>query len=186
MKPHLIALGIAVLLMGLTIQVQAQQISRLLLSKNLTIEIPPYQFRVHTIRVWKQDTIRLTVQVRGGQGEIYLLVERIHLHIGDLTETGRSRRIIKTIIYNPGLIKGRDNTHLTADLDGHLNIILNNTQFPQPKTVKLRQVFEKSMKIQYATLLIRNFSLLFGGIILLLGLFEKPSERTGLLPSVEQ
>jgi len=182
MKIRYFSAGLAIVMMGLLIGIEAPLFSRLVYAKSTVLEIPRKDFRVHSERVWQGDVVRLDVDVRGGNGDLYLLVDRVHFYIGTREERGAPTKILTTRIHEPSLITGSYSVTLTADLEGHLNIFFNNTLSPQPKTVTFTRVFERSTNVEYATLIIRNLSVLGGGLLLFIGLVmrsEEPERRFG-------
>ena len=58
------------------------------------------------------------------------------------------------------------------DVEGHLKIILNNTASLYPKTVIITKIFQYATNVMYATLIIRNLSLLGSLILFIFGFVE--------------
>jgi hypothetical protein len=123
-------------------------------------------------RVWEGDVIRLEFQVRGGDEDIYLSVERTHFYIPPRIEFGAPARVLTATVHENSLISGLESIPLTIDLEGHLNIFINNTVSPMPKTVTYTRVFERSTNIIYATLIIRNLFALASFTFLILAVAE--------------
>lgn len=176
MKLHYLAIGLVVIIIGLLVSLEAPLISKLLLTNEVVIEIPRKDFRLRVKRVWQGDVLRLDFDVKGGDGDLYLHIERVHFYIGPRLEQGAPSKILTTTVHGPSLVNGSDSITLNVDLEGHLNILLNNTYSPQPKTVTLTTVFERSTNVEYATKIIRNLMLIGGGVLLLLGLLENYDE----------
>jgi len=186
LKLRNIATGLLVTLMGFLLVQSSPQISRSLLRRTIVYEIPRYDFRIQVERVWKGDMVRLDIEVQGGEGDLYLFVERSHFYIPARQEFGPPARVITHTLQDSSLIVGSDTATFTADLEGHLNILLNNTLSPQPKTVRYFRVFLRSTNVEYTTLIIRNVSLLVGAAFILIGLienYELRRERLELFPN---
>jgi hypothetical protein len=123
-------------------------------------------------RVWQGDVIRLDFQVQGGDEDVYLYVERTHFYIAPRVEFGAPARVLTTTIHENSLISVEESIPFTIDLEGHLNIFINNTISPMPKTVTYTRVFERSTNMIYATLIIRNLFALASFTFLILAVAE--------------
>lgn len=172
MKLSYVYAGLAVIIIGVCISIGAPFISTSLFRKNIVIEIPRKDFRLNVMRVWKGDIVCLNFFIQGGDSDLNLLIERVHFYIGPRMEQGAPARILTTKVYGPSIVNGSDSVTLNIDLEGHLNILLNNTYSSQPKTVKMTRVFERSTNVEYGTRIIRNLMLLAGGLMLFLGFLE--------------
>lgn len=181
MKLRYLSLGLAVIAIGILAVWQASLISRILLTKTTTIEVPRKDFRLLVERVWKGDVVRFDIGVQGGEDDLHILIERIHFYIGPRQEYGAPASIFSTVVHGPDTIHDSDSVTLDIDLGGHLNILLNNTASPYPKTVTFTRAFEKSTNVEYGAKIIRNMCILFGGVSLFIGLLENYEEiRDGL------
>lgn len=172
MKLRYPSAGLAIILIGLIVAAEAPLLSQIFLTKKVVLEIPREDFRFRVERIWQGDVIRLDFDVQGGEEDLYILIERFHFYIGPRQEFGVPASIFTLTVLGPSLIKGSESLTYTADLEGHLNILFNNTVFTQPKTVTFTRIFKKSTNMVYATLIIRNLCLLAGGVLLLLGLLD--------------
>ena len=172
MKPRYIYAALAIFSAGLLISSQAPLLSRLLLTKTVIFEIPRRDFRLHVERVWRGDVVRLDFEVEGGDENIYVYVERTHFYIAPRVEYGAPARVLTATVHDSSLISGSDSIPLTIDLEGHLNIFINNTMASMPKTVTFTRVFERSTNMIYATLIIRNLLSLASFTFVLLGIAE--------------
>ena len=123
-------------------------------------------------RVWKGDVVRLEFKVKGGDGDLSISIDRVHFYIGQRQEGGVPTQVFFDCIHGPVEFTVSYNVTLNADLGGHLNILLNNTSSPYPKTVILTRVFERSTNVEYATAVFRNLGFLGAGMVLFLGRFE--------------
>ncbi len=179
MKPRYLYAAIAILSAGLLISSQAPLLSRLLLTRTVVFEIPRRDFRLHVERVWRGDVVRLDIDVEGGDEDIYVYVERTHFYIAPRVEFGAPARVLTATVHDTSLISGSDSISLTIDLEGHLNIFINNTISPMPKTVTFTRVFERSTNMIYATLIIRNLSALASFTFVLLAVEENYLEIKG-------
>jgi hypothetical protein len=162
--------------LGLLIYSQSSFLSKYLLTRTVVFEIPRKDFRLHVERVWKGDLVRLDFEVEGGNKDIFLNVERAHFYIPPRVEFGSPARILTKTVYETNLINGTVSISLSIDLEGHLNIFINNTASSMPKTVKFTRVFEKSTNIIYTTLIVRNFSILTSFIFVILAILENYNE----------
>jgi len=176
LKPRYIYAAIAILSVGLLISSQAPLLSRLLLTRTVVFEIPRRDFRLHVERVWQDDIIRFELQVRGGDEDIYWFVERTHFYIPPREEFGAPARVLTRTIHENSLITGEESIPFTIDLEGHLNIFINNTVSSMPKTVTFTRIFEKSTNVIYATLIIRNLFALASFTFLILAIAENYPE----------
>jgi len=172
LKPRYLYAAIAILSAGLLISSQAPLLSRLLLTRTVVFEIPRRDFRLHVERIWKGDVIRLDFEVEGGDEDIYVYVERTHFYIAPRVEFGAPARVLTAKVHDSSLISGSDSIPLTIDLEGHLNIFINNTISPMPKTVTFTRVFERSTNVIYASLIIRNLFSLASFTFVLLAVAE--------------
>jgi len=160
LKPRYVYAALAIFAAGILISSQAPLLSRLFLTKTVVFEIPRRDFRLHVERVWRGDVVRLDFDVDGGDENIFVYVERTHFYIAPRVEFGAPARVLTKTVHDSSLISGSDSIPLTIDLEGHLNIFINNTVSQIPKTVTFTRVFERSTNMIYATLIIRNlFSL---------------------------
>ena len=172
MKPRYIYAAIAIFAAGMLISSQAPLLSRLFLTKTVVFEIPRKDFRLHVERVWRGDVVRLDFDVEGGDENIYVNVERTHFYIAPRVEFGAPARVLTQKIHGSSLISGSDSIPLDIDLEGHLNIFINNTIAPMPKTVTFTRVFERSTNMIYATVIIRNLLTLASFTFVLLAVAE--------------
>jgi hypothetical protein len=172
LKPRYIFAALAIFFAGLLISSQAPLLSKLLLTKTVVFEIPRRDFRLHVERVWRGDVVRLDFEVGGGDENIYVYVERTHFYIAPRVEYGAPARVLTATVHDSSLISGSDSIPLTIDLEGHLNIFINNTISSMPKTVTFTRVFERSTNMIYATLIIRNLLSLASITFVLLGIAE--------------
>jgi hypothetical protein len=172
LKPRYIYAALAILSAGLLISSQAPLLSRLLLTRTVVFEIPRREFRLHVERVWQGDVVRLEFHVQGGDEDIYLFVERTHFYIAPRVEFGAPARVLTETVHENSIISGSDSVPFTIDLEGHLNIFINNTISPMPKTVTYTRIFERSTNMIYATLIIRNLFALASFTFLILAIAE--------------
>lgn len=172
MKLRYIYAGLAIIFVGVLVSLESPLISKLLLTKNVVIEIPRKDFRLRVERVWRGDIVRLDFDVHGGDGDLNILIERVHFYIGPRMEQGAPAKILTNMVYGPSIVNEHDSVILHIDLEGHLNILLNNTYSSLPKTVTMTTVFERSTNVEYGTMMIRNLMALAGVLLLLLGFIE--------------
>lgn len=176
MKLRYVSIGVAMLAVGLVVAWQAPLISRLLLTKTDVLEIPRKDFRLLVERVWRGDVVRLDVDVQKGEGTLYIFVERVHFYIGPRQEFGVPARIFTSTVHGPSRIDEFESVRLDIDLEGHLNILLNNTSSLYPKTVSFTRVFEKSTNVEYGTIIFRNMCILAGSVSLFIGFLQNYEE----------
>jgi len=172
LKPRYIFAALAIFSAGLLISAQAPLLSKLLLTKTVVFEIPRKDFRLHVERVWSGDVVRLHFEVEGGDENIYVYVERTHFYIAPRVEYGAPARVLTATVHDSSLISGSESIPLTIDLEGHLNIFINNTISLMPKTVTFTRVFERSTNMIYGTLIIRNLFSLASFTFVLLAIAE--------------
>ncbi len=176
MKLRYISIGLAILAVGLVVAWQAPTISRLLLTKTDVLEIPRKDFRLLVERVWRGDVVRLDFDVQRGEGGLYLFVERVHFYIGPRQEFGDPAQIFTSTVHGPSRVDEFESVRLDIDLEGHLNILLNNTSSLYPKTVSFTRVFEKSTNVEYGTIIFRNMCILSGSVFLAAGFLQNYEE----------
>ena len=157
---------------GFLISSQAPLLSRLLLTRTVVFEVPRKDFRLHVERVWRGDVVSLNFEVEGGDEDIYVYVERTHFYVAPRVEFGAPARVLTKTVHESSRITGSESIPLTIDLEGHLNIFINNTISPMPKTVTFTRVFERSTNMIYATLIIRNLFSLASFTFVLLAVAE--------------
>ena len=179
MKPRYLYAAMVILIAGLIINSQATLFSKVFLTRTVVFEIPRKDFRLHVERVWQGDKIKLNFDVEGGDNDIYVYVERTHFYIAPRVEFGAPARVITNTIHETSLIKSSESVSLDIDLEGHLNIFINNTISSMPKTVTLTRVFEKSTNMIYATLIIRNLFAFASFIFLILATIDNYDEIKG-------
>ena len=178
MKPRTLSVGMVIVISGFLIWASAPYIAKNMLTETVTMEIAPQGLDVFFIRIQKGDVVNFTVEISGEQNDIVLYVERVHFSTR-LTETGISKLTFKATIHDPGLIYERHSASLRADVEGHFTFYFDNTFSDQSKIVKFTYFFEKSTNVEYITTVIRNFSVLFGVGVVLLGLLPRPESKTG-------
>ena len=176
MKPRYIYAALALFTVGLLISSQAPLLSKLLLTKTVVFEIPRRDFRLHVERVWRGDVVRLDFEVEGGDESVFVNVERTHFYIAPRVEFGAPARVLTKTVHDSSIISGSESIPLTIDLEGHLNIFINNTIAPMPKTVTFTRVFERSTNMIYSTLIIRNLLSLASFTFILLAIAENQTE----------
>ena len=164
--------SLIILTAGLIINFEAPFLSRTFLNRTLIFEIPRKDFRLHVERVWKGDIIRLDLEIEGGDEDLYLFVERTHFYVGPRQEYGTPRTVLSTTYLGNDLIDGTDSFTFDIDLEGHLNIFMNNSISPMPKTVTYHRIFLRSTNLIYGTLIIRNLSILTSCIMFIIALIE--------------
>lgn len=172
MKLRYIYAGFVIAALGIIISFETPLISNILLSKTDIIDIPRKDFRLNIERVWKGDIIQLEIKVRGEDNDLYVEVERVNFYIGPRTESGVPTSLYTEILYGPEKIEDLKILKFDIDVEGHLNIILNNTASLYPKTVIITKIFEYATNVMYATLIIRNLSLLGSLILFIFGFVE--------------
>ena len=176
MKYRYFTLGFVILVSGLVAVWQIPSISRFLYTNTVTIEIPRREFRLLVKRVWRGDVVRLDFDVLKGEDEISILVERAHFYIGSRQETGAPTNIFTAILYGPNLVMGSESVSLDIDVEGHLNIIFDNTQSFYPKTITVTTVFEKSTNVEYGAKIFRNLCLVVGAVSFFYGIVQNYEE----------
>jgi hypothetical protein len=176
LKPRYLYAAIVILTAGLIINSQATLFSKVFLTRTVVFEIPRKDFRLHVERVWQGDKIKLNFDVEGGGNDIYVYVERTHFYLAPRVEFGAPARVITNTIHETSLINSSDSISLDIDLEGHLNIFINNTISSMPKTVTLTRLFEKSTNMIYATLIIRNLFAFASFVLLILATIENYDE----------
>jgi hypothetical protein len=149
------------------------------MSETQTFDVPESGLMVQVIRVTKGDVVQVYVNVQGEEG-VYLKVDRVYFYVGPRTETGGIKQTYTTTVFDPGLVTGHEEAHLTADLSGHFNVLLNNTAYPGSRAVTVRHFFERSRNLEYIVLVLRNISILIGGAFLIVGLLELREERASV------
>jgi len=176
LKLRYIYAGIFIALIGIIISLETPLISNILLTKTEVVDIPRKDFRLNIERVWKNDLIRLEIEVEGEEEDIYIEIERVHFYIGQRTEGGVPTSLYTKILYGPEKIEKSELLIFEIDVGGHLNIIMNNTASLYPKTVKITKVFEYSTNVRYTTSIIRNLSLVSGVLLFIFGIVENYEE----------
>lgn len=173
MKLRYVYAAVAVALLGTLISVEVPLLSQVFLRSTDVIDVPRKDFRLNIVRVWKDDIVRMELEV---EGDLIVTVERAHFWIGTRQEGGTPARIFTKKYYGPSRVEGYEDFLFEIDVEGHLNVMLDNTNSSYPKTVRLTTVFEKSTNVKYATLIIRNLCLLGGGILMLFGWVDNYDE----------
>jgi hypothetical protein len=158
--------------------IEAPLLSRTLLTKTHTIDIPRKDFRLNIERVWENDIIQIKINVDGKVNDLIVEVDRVHFYVGQRTEGGVPTSLLTKKLYGPNIIENEDNMFFEIDVEGHLNILLDNTGSLYPKTVQITKVFEFSSNIKYATTILRNLSFLTCFILLIYGFIENYDEIT--------
>jgi hypothetical protein len=164
--------GLIILVAGLIVNIEAPLLSRTFLQRSLVFEVPRKDFRLHVERVWKGDVVRLEFDVEGGDQDLYITVERTHFYIGPRQEFGAPTMVLTLNYLGPELIEESETLTFDIDLEGHLNIVLNNTVSNMPKTVTYRRVFERSTNMVYGTRLIRNMTVLASIVFFIVAIAE--------------
>lgn len=175
MKLRYVYAAVAVALLGILISVEVPLISQVFLRNTDVIDVPRKDFRLNIVRVWEDDIVRIEIEVEGEE-DLVVTVERAHFWIGARQEGGTPANIFTKKYFGPSRVEGSEDLLFEIDVEGHLNVYLDNTNSSYPKTVTLTTVFEKSTNVRYATLIIRNLCLLGGGILLLFGWVDNYDE----------
>ena len=176
MKLRYLYAGMAIAIFGIALSLEAPLLSQVFLRKTVVVEVPRLDFRLHVERVWKDDTVRMEFQVAGEVDDINLHVERVHFYVAPRQEGGVPARIFTKNLYGPSMVEGSEVFVFDIDVEGHLNIMLDNTGSSHPKTVRIKTVFEKSTNMALATLIMRNISFLGGGVLILFGIMDNYEE----------
>ena len=179
MKLRYFSSGVALIVLAIMLEASAPAIASSAYSRSIVWEIPRREFRMHVERIWEGDVVRLEFEVKGGADDLSILIDRVHFYIGPRQEGGTPTRVLFNCVHGPVEFTATHNITMTADLGGHLNILLNNTASPYPKTVVLTRVFERSTNVEYAAAVFRNLGFLGAGMVLFLGNFRghKEAER---------
>jgi hypothetical protein len=179
MKLRYFSSGVSLIVLAIMLDASAPAIASSVYSRSIVWEIPRREFRMHVERVWEGDIVRLEFEVLESADDLSILIDRVHFYIGPRQEGGTPTRVLFDCVYGPVEFTASHSVTLTADLGGHLNILLNNTASPYPKTVVLTRVFERSTNVEYATAVLRNLGFLGAGMVLFLGNFRghKEAER---------
>lgn len=164
--------GVALVVLAIMLDASAPVIASNAYARSIVWEIPRREFRMHVERVWEGDVVRLEFEVHGGGEDLSILIDRVHFYIGPRQEGGTPTRVLFDCVHGPVEFTGSHNVTITADLEGDLNILLNNTSSPYPKTVILMRVFERSTNVEYAAAVFRNLGFLGAGMLLFLGNFR--------------
>ena len=175
MKLRYVYAAVAVALLGILISVEVPLISQVFLRSTDVIDVPRKDFRLNIVRVWEDDVVRMELEVEGDD-DLIVTIERAHFWIGTRQEGGTPARIFTRNYFGPSTVEGSEDFLFEIDVEGHLNVMLDNTNSSNPKTVRLTTVFEKSTNVRYATLIIRNLCLLGGGILMLFGWVDNYEE----------
>ena len=176
MRLRYVYAAVAVALLGILISVQVPLISQVFLRRTEVIDVPRKDFRLNIVRVWEDDVIRMELEVEGEEDDLLVTVERAHFWVGERQEGGTPTRIFTKKYFGPDIVGGSEEFLFEVDVEGHLNVYLDNTDSSYPKTVRLTTVFEKSTNVKYATLIMRNLALLGGGILILFGWVDNYDE----------
>ncbi len=176
MKLRYIYAAVAVALLGVLISVQVPLISQVFLRSTEVIDVPRMDFRLNIVRVWEDDVVRMELEVEGEDEDLLVTVERVHFWVGVRQEGGTPASIFTRNYFGPSTVEGSEDFLFEIDVEGHLNVMLDNTNSSYPKTVRLTTVFEMSTNVRYATLIIRNLCLLGSGILLLFGWVDNYDE----------
>jgi hypothetical protein len=176
LKLRYVYAAVAVALLGILISLQVPLFSQVFLRRTDVIDIPRMDFRLNIVRVWEDDVVRIEMEVEGEEDDLLVTVERAHFWVGARQEGGTPASIFTRKFFGPSTVEGSEDFLFEVDVEGHLNIYLDNTDSSYPKTVRLTTVFEKSTNVKYATLIIRNLSLLGSGILLLFGWVDNYEE----------
>lgn len=176
MKLRYVYAAVAVVLLGILISAQVPLISQVLLRRTEVIDVPRKDFRLNIVRVWEDDLVRVELEVEGEEEDLIVTVERAHFWVGPRQEGGTPTSIFTRKLFGPSAVGSSEDLLFEVDVEGHLNIMLDNTDSSYPKTVTLTTVFEESTNVKYATLIVRNLSFLGGGILLLFGFVDNYDE----------
>ncbi|MGD2201325.1 MAG: hypothetical protein PVJ38_06830 [Candidatus Bathyarchaeota archaeon] len=181
MKLRYFYAGLIIIVVGLLVNFEASLLSETFLRRNLVFEVPRKDFRLHVERVWEGDIIRLEFEVEGGDRDLYVTVDRTHFYIGPRQEYGAPTMVLTLNLLGPELIKKTETLTFDIDLEGHLNIVLNNTLSTMPKTVTYRRVFERSTNLEYGTRIVRNMSILTSIVFFIIAIVENYEYIKGIL-----
>jgi len=175
LKLRYIYAAAAIALLGLLVSAEVPLISRNLLKSTEVIDVPRKDFRLDVTRVWEDDVVRMELEVEGGD-DLIVTVERAHFWIGPRQEGGTPARIFTVKYFGPSIVAASEEFLFEIDVEGHLNVMLDNTESSYPKTVTLTTVFEKSTNVMYATLIVRNLCLLGSFVLIIFGAVDNYDE----------